>query len=453
MKLRSKIILISSIAIFLSLVISNCLIYSICSDLMLKEAEDAAYIEAEELRKSFNLYVSSMKTDVGKPEIKYFFQKNGDNYSVCIKDGDDFYNNTVLSIEDFEKGNYTYKEHLGVKRYNAFGRNILIYKFNCVDSTYLYHIVDITHVYDRLNVIAVLMVVISAAVIIVSLTVLFLLVKRMMSPLKELSDVSKHIAEGAYSKRVPIRTKDEIGILANDFNTMAEAVEQNTKILKESEYKKTMFMGCLTHELKTPLTAISGYAQTMRTVELSEADKHDALTYIYEESKRLDRLSKKMMRLIELDRESDLLFGSFLIADLFSAVRGICDVLAEQKKVKIEIGEQKGNIEGDFDLLCDLLINLTDNAIKASYEGGLVKLYTEEGNIVVEDFGGGIPKEDVLKITEPFYMVDKSRSRKNGGVGLGLTLCKLILDRHNMSMVIDSRVNEGTKISIKYKND
>ena len=119
---------------------------------------------------------------------------------------------------------------------------------------------------------------ISALVILISVAVLSVVVRRTLAPLSELSKGAKSIAKGAYEKRVAIKTRDEVGALADDFNSMAEAVERHTKELEESEERKTLFMGNLTHELKTPLTAISGYAQTMRTVELSDDDRNEALT-------------------------------------------------------------------------------------------------------------------------------------------------------------------------------
>jgi len=212
-----------------------------------------------------------------------------------------------------------------------------------------------------------------------------------------------------------------------------------------------LFKGNLTHELKTPLTAISGYAQTMRTVELSADDKNEALTYIYEDSKRLDRFAKKMMRLLEVDRDTEIAMEEISLDKLFEAAVRTCTVSAKDKDITLNIGGCNGTIQGDFDLMCDVLINLIDNAIKASPEGASVNLYTENEDIVVEDYGCGIPESEIARITEPFYMVDKSRSRKSGGAGLGLALTKLILNHHGMEMRVESEVEKGTKITV-YKS-
>ena len=248
-----------------------------------------------------------------------------------------------------------------------------------------------------------------------------------------------------------IKTRDEVGALADDFNSMAEAVERHTKELEESEEHKTLFMGNLTHELKTPLTAISGYAQTMRTVDLSDDDRNEALTYIYEETGRLDRLAKKIMRLLELDRDTEIAMEEISLDKLFEAAVRTCTVSAKDKDITLNIGACHGTIRGDFDLMCDVLINLIDNALKASPKGSSVNVYAEGDTIFVEDFGCGIPESEIVKITEPFYMVDKSRSRKSGGAGLGLALTKLILNHHGMKMSVESEVGKGTKISV-YKS-
>ena len=105
-------------------------------------------------------------------------------------------------------------------------------------------------------------------------------------------------------------------------------------------------------------------------------------------------------------------------------------------------------VEGDRDLLTDALVNLVDNALKASPAGGVVRLYTREGAMVVEDQGEGIPEEELDRLTEPFYMVDKSRSRKSGGAGLGLALTAVILRRHGMSLRFETQTGAGTKAII-----
>jgi len=144
------------------------------------------------------------------------------------------------------------------------------------------------------------MIVITFSVMVVMSIIVALILRHSLRSLKELNATAADIAKGNYDKRVNVRGKNEIATLGTTFNQMAEAVETRTKSLEESERQKTLFMGNLTHELKTPLAAISGYAQTLLTVRLDEADEAEALGYIDEECKRLERLSKKMLRLLEI---------------------------------------------------------------------------------------------------------------------------------------------------------
>lgn len=437
--------------ILLALLVTNGIIHNVCSDMMKEEAVNAAYAESKEIKNKFELFTFQLHGDMSKTEAQYFFKTNRDDYTVCVYKSEEYYNNTVLTLADVMSENY--RDHLELMYHEQMveGRHILIFKLNVSVEAELYHIVDITHVYDKIHTLAVVMLGILAAVILGSVAVLSIVVGCTLNPLSELSRGAKMIADGAYDKRVDVKTRDEIGTLAADFNTMATAVEAHAKELEESERRKSLFMGSLTHELKTPLTAISGYAQTLRAAALSEEDREEALTYIYEEAGRLDRLSKKMMRILELDRNTDIVFDDIPLKKLFASAAKTCAFSAARKNITLDIGKSEGSVCGDFDLMCDVLVNLIDNAIKASRDGGTVGIYTENDCIVIEDSGCGIPRDEIRKITEPFYMVDKSRSRKSGGAGLGLALTKLILDRHYMEMSIESEVGKGTKISI-YKS-
>lgn len=451
MKLRTKIIMISSIIILAALLVSNLIIHTVCSESMIEEATHAGYAESSEVKNNFESFSSLLNGKVGRTEAEYFFKTNRDDYTICVRGDEEYFNNTVLTIEDVTSGDYKNYTELFYKSYSVVGKDILIFKLVISEGIDLYHIVDITHVYNRINTLAMVMLCISTAVIMISVAVLSIVVRHTLTPLSELSKGAKSIAEGAYGKRVNIETRDEIGTLAADFNTMAKAVELHMRELEESEKRRSLFMGNLTHELKTPLTAISGYAQTMRAVELSANDREEALTYIYEETGRLDRLAKKMMRLLMLEEDTEITMQDVSLRKLFETAVQTCFELAKEKNITINIGKNDGSIQGDFDLMCDVLINLIDNAIKASPEGASVNLYTENEDIVVEDYGCGIPESEIARITEPFYMVDKSRSRKSGGAGLGLALTKLILNHHGMEMRVESEVEKGTKITV-YKS-
>lgn len=163
------------------------------------------------------------------------------------------------------------------------------------------------------------------------------------------------------------------------------------------------------------------------------------------------KLSKTLMKLI-LVREEKLCIKKINSMELLEGVKKSLDIKAKAKNIDVIINGPELSIEGDEELLQQLFINLLDNAIKASNLDGRVILGTEYINekkaVYIKDFGVGMDKEELNKITEPFYRVDKSRSRKEGGVGLGLTICKEIVQRHGVAMEIDSKLNVGTEVRV-----
>jgi signal transduction histidine kinase len=238
---------------------------------------------------------------------------------------------------------------------------------------------------------------------------------------------------------------------------MAEAVEQRSEKLYEEQRKKTLFMGNLTHELKTPMTAIMGYAETLLTTKLTREDEEEALAYIYSECGRLERLSHKMMQLLELENTNEngeIVKTNTPVREIFDASAESCSRLISEKNIQLHIEENGERFLMDVDLMTDVMVNLIDNAIKASKTGGSIYLISgtdENGHTFIEvmDEGVGIPDEEKSKITEPFYMVDKSRSRKSGGAGLGLALVKLILEKHGLSLEIRDGEKCGTIVGIR----
>lgn len=269
--------------------------------------------------------------------------------------------------------------------------------------------------------------------------------------MQKLSESAKKIAGGNYSERVSVSNKDEIGELGEQFNVMADAVEERIAKLLEEERKKNVFMGNLTHELRTPLTAIYGYAQTMRAVKLTKEEEEMALKYVEKESLRLSRLSDKMLQLMGLKEGGSIEKRQIKIKSIFKDSVNACSSYIQSKNIIIEMSVGDEYLIGDKDLMTEAIINLLSNAIRASAENGKVKLYVVDKEIVIEDEGAGMEKEEVDKISEPFYRIDKSRSRKEGGAGLGLSLVREILLKHNMEFKIDSKLGVGTRIIITYE--
>lgn len=454
MKLRTKITAIAALVILLAAAVSDSVIWMICRRAMIGEAEQTVCGEMVMLQAKYAEYRVNYKGVMSDSEQRFFFKQYGSDYVICLRGGQEIYNQTVLTPDDLQNlriSNPRYGQPSAVGELQIRGHKLLITKAEYPDNTNIFVIHDLADVMRRLRLLALGMFGVLLGVSIPAVIMLYLLVRRTMKPLGVLSESAKQIAAGAYDERASVGGADEIGLLAEDFNKMADAVQEKIASLAESEQQKTMFMADFSHELKTPLTAISGYAQTLRTVKLSEDDQAEALGFIYSESKRLDRLAKKMMRLMQLDKTESLQFVEIDCAKLLDAVAATCKPIAEKKNIRLQITECSSSVSGDFDLLHDALCNLTENAIKASEDGQTVALTAENRRIIVKDEGCGIPADEIKNLTEPFYMVDKSRSRSEGGAGLGLSIVKQIMQLHGAEMEIESEIGKGTTITLHFQ--
>ncbi|MBQ6843592.1 MAG: HAMP domain-containing histidine kinase [Agathobacter sp.] len=269
--------------------------------------------------------------------------------------------------------------------------------------------------------------------------------------LRKLTHAAKELGEGNLSYRANIRTEDEVGALAVAFDTMAERLDENITLLKENAEQRERFMGAFTHELKTPMTSIIGYADLLRTQKLNKKDETDALDYIFSEAKRLENMSLKMLDLFVADKKEMELKPCTPAKLTAYTVKHLKSIFAEEN-VEIEVWAEQGCCMLEPDLFQTLLINLLDNAKKAMEQGGkiIVKAdMTEQGcKLCVKDEGRGIPKEACKHLTEAFYRVDKARARKSGSAGLGLSLCEKIVELHHGDMFFDSEEGVGTEVTV-----
>lgn len=232
---------------------------------------------------------------------------------------------------------------------------------------------------------------------------------------------------------------------------MADSIEQKIDELKDRAEKQEDFTASFAHELKTPLTSIIGYSDMIRTMQLPPEETMEYANYIYLQGKRLESLSFKLLELISSGRKS-ISFKKISIETLLTEVYEVVFPSLEEKGIDLSITYSRRYIMGDKDLLSSLLINLIDNARKASPENSQIEIKCRRDKgfykISVKDNGIGIPQKDLVRITEAFYMVDKSRARKEGGAGLGLSLCSKIIELHNGKWEIKSTEGVGTVISL-----
>ncbi len=342
----------------------------------------------------------------------------------------------------------------------------------------LLHYRDITTIFRESRLLFLRGIVISLALALILGLALALIIRRLFVPLYQLKDAANVIAEGQYEERVPLKRRagkkeDEVSEIALAFNRMAENVDEHIRTLDEMNEKQRMLLGALSHELKTPMTSIQGYAELLQRVSLSPERQVSALNYIEQESRRLSRLSVKMLQLLDLSDESDIESKDISVESLFLKAKDIVQKRLEEKEISLEFRiqdesdqnhaeqldrsksqlKQKNSdltVTGDEDLLLSLLTNLIDNAGKASPQGSTITLIASPEGLYVQDEGCGIAPEEQKKILEPFYMVDKARTRREGGAGLGLALCAQIARLHGGRIEIESTPGKGSRIGVRW---
>ena len=268
--------------------------------------------------------------------------------------------------------------------------------------------------------------------------------RRLIAPINEL-DLEHPLEHVAYEELRPLLNRvDEQNV------QIAKQVEE----LKQAEMVRREFSANVSHELKTPLMSISGYAEIMRDGLVQPQDVPEFAGRIYDEASRLTSLVQDIIEISKLDESKNMPFED---VDLYEMTQDICQTLmlpAKKKRVTVLMEGKSVSIQGVRHVLYEMLYNLVDNAIKYNKEGGYVKvLLAREKDGVrwsVEDNGIGIAKEEQERIFERFYRVDKSHSRKTGGTGLGLSIVKHGAALHPAKIVLNSEPGKGTKIVLRF---
>ena len=318
---------------------------------------------------------------------------------------------------------------------------------------YLESAKDITDLYEERNSFYSQYRVIMLCLVAVTGVVIFIVSRFLTRSVASLSDTTKRFAAGDYGTRAEVYSEDEIGTLAQDFNIMADNLIQKMDELKDNARKQEDFTASFAHELKTPLTSIVGYADMLRTMDLDKEETVEAANYIYSQGKRLESLSFKLLDLIVTQNEK-ISYTPHSARMLIAEAERITAKSLSDKEITLYTDVEEGTVYGEKDLLLSLFVNLVDNARKALSPKGKITITgrtEEEGyRFAVCDDGCGMPEEELHKVTEAFYMVDKSRSRKEGGAGLGLTLCSRIVALHKAEWKIESKMGEGTCITLTF---
>ena len=284
--------------------------------------------------------------------------------------------------------------------------------------------------------------------------VLLVMVVVLLRPLHRINQSTKQIAQGQYGARVQVRGGSEMAELAANMNSMANAIEENVNSLRQVAEDRKLFIDNLAHEMKTPLTSILGYADILRVKRsVTDEERREYAVVVVEETKRLRALSGKLMEIITVG-STQLEMREYALEQLFDEIDTALQPLLQSKGVGLKTQPAAAVLRIDPELFKSLLYNLIENAAKASRHGQEILLAAgkEDGKLFIDviDHGIGIAAEDIKRVTQPFYMVDKSRSRKAGGAGLGLPLCVEIAAMHNARLLLQSEPGKGTKARILF---
>lgn len=284
---------------------------------------------------------------------------------------------------------------------------------------------------------------------IICLTLLCFISTLVVKQIKKLTKATNEVAEGNFDIKLETKEKDEIAQLIFHFNNMA-------KKLKNTAYIQKDFVNNISHELKTPIASIQGFAKILKNKNLTEEEKDEYLNIIVEESKRLENLSNNILRISKLENQDVIENQSKFALD--ENIRRAILLLQNkwiEKNINFNLDLPKTYYYGEEELLLQVWTNIIENAIKFSNENGEINIKIEKRfdliKVYIKDEGIGMNEEVAERVFDKFYQKDNSRS--NLGYGLGLSIAKRIVELSNGNIVVESEINKGSTFIISLSRE
>lgn len=279
----------------------------------------------------------------------------------------------------------------------------------------------------------------------VGILLISIFTRSITKPILRLNEATKEVARGNFDVQIQIKSTDEIGQLTENFNKM-------TRELKNIDYLRKDFISNVSHEFKTPIASIQGFAKLLQNKNLSEVERQEYADIIVEETNRLSNLSSNILKLSKLENQEIIEEGH--IYSLDEQIRKSILLLEHQwseKDIEFDLNLEKTNYLGNEELMQQVWINLLNNAIKYSSKNSVISIRLEKINskakIEIVDQGIGMTQETIERIFEKFYQEDKSHSQR--GNGLGLPLVKKILDLYGGNISVESSKGEGSTFTVE----
>lgn len=315
----------------------------------------------------------------------------------------------------------------------------------------VYVLASIEEIYQSVEKVRYLLILSGVGALFLALGFTFVFSRKLSAPLLNMEQATRKIAKGNLDTRVMISSEDEIGSLAKAINDLA-------KDLKRYQNTRREFFANISHELRTPMTYLEGYAKVLKEgLYQTDEEKVQYLTIIHQEARRLTRLIHDLFELSKMEEGKVSLNLEWIdLADVMESVILKTELRAKEKglELKVDLEEELPFIYGDGLRLGQIFINLIDNAIRYT-ERGVISMKVKfskqkEVVITIEDTGKGIPENELANIFERFYRVEKSRSREHGGTGLGLAIVKQLVEIQGGRIEVFSQVGRGTRFELSF---
>ena len=286
--------------------------------------------------------------------------------------------------------------------------------------------------------------IVAIVLIICSILLGFLLSKKIVDPINNIN-LEHPLENNKYKEIEPLLIRIEA--------QKNELMKENEEVLNASKVRQE-FTSNVSHELKTPLHVISGYAELIKEGIVKDSDVKEFGEKIYSEASRMSKLVEDIMKISKLESDKTIEKTQLKLKNIVVAIVDSLMIEADKKNVKFKLSLNDCSISGNYDSIYSLIFNLVDNAIKYNKTNGkiTIKLQEVSNNVIlsVKDTGIGIPKEDLDRIFERFYRVDKSRSKDSGGTGLGLAIVKHSLIVNNATIKVESELKKGSTFTITF---
>lgn len=326
-----------------------------------------------------------------------------------------------------------------VRRSDTMNKNTFYYAVLLDNKTVLRVSTEAESIWSVFLAVSPMIMLIVIIIVVVCIALSHMLTRQLIAPIEKMAQNMEDAGmEPPYRELVP-------------FASMIR--KQHTDILSAAKARQD-FSANVSHELKTPLTAISGYAELIEAGMVDEEKQKHFIQEIRKNAQRLLSLINDIIRLSELDRtDSQSTFDKFDLNEIVLECMEALDVNAKNRQVTLEYTGEKCNICGSKEMMRELTDNLVQNAIRYNKPNGSVWVEVHGGDVprlVVKDNGIGIPADEQQRIFERFYRVDKSRSKATGGTGLGLAIVKHIVEIHDAKLSLESELGQGTTITVYF---